>query len=204
MALSEAIPINQPQAGALSNGKEAPMTAYRRDHTPNATWFFTLNLADRRRTLLTDNIDLLRASFAYTMGRHPWHIDAIVILPDHLHALCTLPPGDTDYALRWRLIKTVFSRGLPREERVSTSRQGKGERDIWQRRYWEHRIRDEQDFARHVDYIHHNPRKHGYVPRVADWPWSSFHRYVRQGLLPVDWAGGEGVESEYGERIEIA
>ncbi|MBO3275845.1 REP-associated tyrosine transposase [Pseudomonas schmalbachii] len=173
------------------------MTSYRRDHTPGATWFFTLNLADRRSRLLADHIDQLRAAFRYTMGRHPWRIDAIVILPDHIHALCTLP--DSDYALRWRLVKTHFSRNLPSGEHVSTSRLRRGERGIWQRRYWEHRIRDDEDFARHVDYIHHNPRKHGYVERVADWPWSSFHRYVREGLLLVDWAG-DGDMGEAGER----
>jgi putative transposase len=180
------------------------MSEYRRDRTPGATWFFTLNLADRRQALLTEHIDLLRASFAYAMERHPWRIDAIVVLPDHLHALCTLPPGDSDYALHWRLIKTHFSRNLPRHERISASRDSKGERGIWQRRYWEHRIRDEQDFARHVNYIHHNPRKHGHALRVADWPWSSFHRYERQGLLPADWAGGDEQERDYGERIGIA
>ncbi|WP_375740147.1 transposase [Pseudomonas boanensis] len=173
------------------------MTNYRRDHTPGATWFFTLNLADRDSRLLTEQIDLLRASFRYCLKRHPWNIDAIVILPDHLHALCTLPAGDADYALRWRLIKTGFSRVLPRREQASESRLSKGERGIWQRRFWEHRIRDDADFARHVDYIHHNPRKHGYVERVADWPWSSFHRYVKARILPLDWAG-DGGDVEHG------
>ncbi|WP_160077351.1 transposase [Pseudomonas sp. 8AS] len=167
------------------------MTAYRRDRTPGATWFFTLNLADRSQRLLVERVDLLRASFRHVMLRHPWHIDAIVILPDHLHALCTLPANDANFSLRWRLIKTGFSRALPRDERISPSRQSKGERGVWQRRYWEHRIRDEDDFRRHVDYIHHNPRKHGHVQCVADWPWSSFHRYVQAGLLPADWAGGD-------------
>lgn len=177
------------------------MTNYRRDHTSGATWFFTLNLADRKNRLLTERIDLLRAGFRYCMKRYPWHIDAIVILPDHLHALWTLPPGDADYALRWRLIKTWFSRNLPIDERVSESRSGKGERGIWQRRFWEHRIRDESDFERHVDYIHHNPRKHGYVQRVADWPWSSFHRYAKAGILPADWTGtGEEIDVGSGER----
>ena len=162
------------------------MTAYRRDQTPGATWFFTLNLADRKSALLTTHVDLLRASFTHVMRLHPWHIDAIVVLPDHLHALCTLPAGEADFALRWRLIKTGFSRALPYGEHISASRQLKGERGIWQRRYWEHRIRDDDDFSRHVDYIHHNPRKHGHVEHIADWPWSSFHRYVAVGLLPRD------------------
>ncbi|MCK9504960.1 MAG: hypothetical protein M0Q95_12370 [Porticoccaceae bacterium] len=97
------------------------------------------------------------------------------------------------------MIKTGFSRALPRGERISASRQSKGERGVWQRRYWEHRIRNEWDFVRHVDYIHHNPRKHGHVQRVKDWPWSSFHRYVRMGLLPEDWVGGS-YEVDAGER----
>lgn len=166
------------------------MVLYRRDNTPGATWFFTVNLADRQSRLLIEHVDLLRASFAGVMQRHPWKINAIVILPEHLHAICTLPPGDADFALRWRQIKSGFSRQLAYGESISASRRGKGERGIWQRRYWEHRIRDEEDFARHVDYIHHNPRKHGYVERVIDWPWSSFHRYVAAGLLAADWAGG--------------
>ncbi|MET1077471.1 MAG: transposase [Pseudomonas sp.] len=176
------------------------MTAYRRDHTPGATWFFTLNLADRRGDLLSAQVHLLRASFIRVMHAHPWHIDAIVVLPNHLHALCTLPSEDADFALRWRLIKAGFSRALSRTEAISASRQSKGERGIWQRRYWEHRIRDEQDFTRHVDYIHYNPRKHGHVQRVADWPWSSFHRYVAAGLLPKDWAANKGPSLEVGER----
>ena len=99
-----------------------------------------------------------------------------------------------------RLIKTGFSRALPHGEHISTSRQRKDERGIWQRRYWDHRIRDQTDFNRHVDYIHHNPRKHGHVQRVADWPWSSFHQYVRAGLLPEDWAGSEEIDEAVGER----
>ncbi|MGE8500340.1 MAG: REP-associated tyrosine transposase [Pseudomonas sp.] len=176
------------------------MVLYRRDRTPGATWFFTLNLANRQSSLLTEHIGLLRSSFTHVMRLHPWRIEAIVILPEHLHAVCTLPPGDADFAVRWRLIKSGFSRGLPLGEAVSTSRQGRGERGIWQRRYWEHRIRDDADFARHINYIHHNPRKHGHVERVVDWPWSSFHRYVEAGLLPRDWTGGGEDEIQIGER----
>jgi len=175
------------------------MTAYRRDRTPDATWFFTLALADRSSHLLVEHIDLLRAAFRYTQNRHPWRIDAIVILPDHLHAICSLPEGDHDYALRWRLIKTEFSRALPKGEPISPSRQKSGERGIWQRRYWEHRIRDDNDLARHVDYIHFNPCKHGHVSRVMDWPWSSFHRFVRKGLLGTNWGGGSQGEMDAGE-----
>ena len=123
------------------------------------------------------------------------------MLPDHLHAVWTLPAGDADFAVRWQLIKASFSRGLLREEPVSASRSRKRERGIWQRRYWEHTLRDEDDFARHVDYIHFNPVKHGHVERVRDWQYSSFHRMVRLGVYPENWAGGpDDRESSFGER----
>ncbi len=174
------------------------MTAYRRDFTAGGTWFFTVNLADRRRSLLLDQIDLLRQSFRYVMQMHPFEIDAIVVLPEHLHAIWTLPEGDADYSLRWRLIKTGFSRAITRGEPISASRLTRGERGIWQRRYWEHLIRDDADFARHLDYIHFNPVKHGHVQRVQDWPWSSFHRYVADGKMDLEWGGG-GSEGGFGE-----
>ena len=119
---------------------ESSMTAYRRNLVAGGTHFFTVNLVDRRFPLLTDNIDLLRTAFRYTRHRHPFTIDAIVVLPDHLHALWTLPVGDSDFATRWRLIKTKFSRGLRTTERISASRSSKGERGIWQRRFWEHTV----------------------------------------------------------------
>jgi putative transposase len=139
------------------------MTNYRRSNIAGACYFFTVNLADRQQSLLTEHIASLRSAFEYARARHPFIIDAIVILPDHLHAMWSLPEGDSDFAMRWRLIKTEFSRGLPQGERRSDSRLNKGERGIWQRRYWEHLIRDEADYARHVDYIHINPVKHGHV-----------------------------------------
>ena len=176
------------------------MTNYRRSNIAGASYFFTVNLADRSSALLIEHIGLLRTAFEYTRTRHPFKTDAIVILPDHLHAIWTLPADDRDFALRWRLIKTVFSRGLAHDEQRSASREGKGERGIWQRRYWEHLIRDEEDFARHVDYIHINPVKHGWAKQVAEWPHSSFHRYVRAGILPVDWADSAIAEMGYGER----
>jgi len=175
------------------------MTNYRRAFIPGATYFFTVNLADRRATLLVDHIDLLRDAIRYTRHRHPFDIDAMVVLPDHLHALWTLPPNDADFPLRWRLIKTWFSRHLPRREHRRASRVDKGERGIWQRRYWEHLIRDEVDLARHVDYIHWNPVKHGRAARVVNWPYSTFHRFVRDGVLAEDW-GWDGDDAGFGER----
>jgi putative transposase len=150
---------------------------------------------------LTEHIAELRTAFDETRRRHPFTINAMVVLPDHLHALWTMPEGDADFATRWRLIKATFSRRLPQGERISDSRAARGERGIWQRRYWEHTIRDENDFARHVDYIHINPVKHGLVTRVGDWPDSTFHRTVERGIYPEDWAGDvSGDGSAFGER----
>jgi putative transposase len=170
------------------------MTAYRRNWIAGGTYFFTVNLADRRSSLLTDNIALLRRAFRYTRNRHSFTIDAIIVLPDHLHSVWTLPAGDADFATRWRLIKATFSRGLHRTEQISDSRLRKRERGIWQRRFWEHTIRDEGDFARHVDYILFNPIKHGYVARVQDWPFSSFHRMVRLGHYPREWGADPAID----------
>ncbi|MGF1614663.1 MAG: transposase [Gammaproteobacteria bacterium] len=169
---------------------------YRRADVTGGTYFFTVNLAERERRLLVDHIDVLRTVMQKVKSMHAFHIDAMVILPDHLHAVWTLPMGDRDYPTRWMLIKTGFSRRIPKGERRSESRQAKGERGIWQRRYWEHFIRDDRDFAQHLEYIHYNPVKHGYVKRAADWRYSSFHRYVRLGLLPVDWGGDGGQDDE--------
>ena len=177
------------------------MTNYRRNFICGGSFFFTANLAERRLRLLVDYIDLLRQAFRYVRRRHPFDIEAIVVLPDHLHAIWTLPEGDADFALRWRLIKSTFSRGLPAGEPRFASRAKKGERGIWQRRYWEHTLRDEEDFARHADYIHFNPVKHGHVSRVSDWPYSSFHRMVRFGIYPLDWAGDAADNrARFGER----
>jgi len=158
-------------------------------------------LADHRLRLLTEQIEQLLAAFRYAQERHSFAVDATVVLPDHLHSIWTLPEGDADFALRWRLIKSTFSRALPRGEETSTSRFRRGERGIWQRRYWEHTIRDEKDFARHVDYIHFNPVKHGHVSRVCEWPFSSFHKMVRLGVYPKDWGGDMRDEgTDFGER----
>jgi len=138
--------------------------------------------------MLVDHIDLLRTTLRKVKEDHPFCIDAMVVLPEHLHCVWTLPVGDADYGTRWALIKAGFSRNLPSLEGRSKSREKRGERGIWQRRYWEHMIRDERDFERHVDYVHWNPVKHGWVERVADWPYSSFHGYVQRGVLPSDWA----------------
>jgi putative transposase len=177
------------------------MTDYRRNFIAGGSFFFTVNLAERWRRLLTEHIDELRTAFRETRRHHPFTIDAMVVLPDHLHAVWTLPEGDADFATRWRLIKSGFSRRVATGERISDSRAAKAERGIWQRRYWEHTIRDEADFARHLDYIHINPVKHGLVTRVGDWPYSSFHRMVKIGIYPEDWAGDVWNDGgDFGER----
>lgn len=177
------------------------MTEYRRHFVPGGTYFFTVNLANRSHGLLVEHIAPLRRAVAETQREHPFELDAVVILPDHLHAVRTLPPGDADFSTRWRKIKACFSRALPRTERRSASRAGKGERGIRQRRFWEHSIRDAGDLRRHMDYIHYNPVKHGHCRTVADWPYSTFHRYVALGVYAKDWAGvvGEDAGGEYGE-----
>lgn len=179
----------------------ARIMQYRRNHLAGASYFFTVNLAERDKSYLSDYADSLKRAVQSVQQKHPFNIDAMVVLPDHLHAIWTMPENDGDYSMRWRMIKSMFSRSLPNDERISVSRLAKGERGIWQRRYWEHQIRDELDFQRHVDYIHINPVKHGHVQHVKDWPHSSFHRYVREGLLPDNWAGDDVNESmRAGER----
>ena len=169
------------------------MTDYRRIQVPGATWFFTVNLAERKgNRLLIDHIDLLRQAFTKVCQNHRFQIKAIVVLPDHLHCIWTLPPGDTDFSTRWGLIKGYFSRAIVKDERISDSRIKRGERGLWQRRFWEHLIRDEADYLAHIDYIHWNPVKHGLVRNVVDWEYSSFHRFVRRGLYPANW-GNQGI-----------
>jgi putative transposase len=164
------------------------------------TFFFTVTLADRTSQALTDHIAALRVAMRQTRQSHPFAIDTIVVLPEHLHMIMTLPEGDADYPNRWRLIKRRFTEAVSRSQ-TPIARLQNGELALWQRRFWEHTIRDSGDFERHADYIHFNPVKHGLVSRVRDWPFSSFHRFVREGLLPEDWAGEVGHNhTNFGER----
>jgi putative transposase len=165
------------------------MSTYRRARVAGGSYFFTVTLEDRSSSLLVDRIDALRQAFATTRVELPFRIDAVAVLPDHLHCIWTLPDGDSDYSSRWQRIKGRFSRACPAGEAISASRGRKRERGIWHRRYREHTLRDDRDFASHVDYIHYNPVKHGHASRVLDWPHSSFHRFVREGILPCDWGG---------------
>jgi len=173
---------------------------YRRANVSGACYFFTVNLADRKSRLLVEHVDLLRAAVRHVKTAHPFVIDAMVIMPDHLHCLWTLPEGDDDFSTRWDLIKAGFSRQFTAIETISPSRKTKGERGIWQRRFWEHLIRDDLDFERHVDYIHYNPVKHGYVQRPVDWPFSSIHRYIKSQIVNENWACRDEFEStNFGE-----
>src|SRR2546425_4298868 len=160
---------------------------YRRANIAGATYFFTVNLADRKSKLLTEEIDVLRNVMRKIRESHPFEIIAMVVLPDHLHAIWRLPEGDADFPLRWSLIKAAFSREMPKIEVIRRSRKLKRERGIWQRRYWEHQIRDDGDLERHVAYVHFNPVKHGYVTRAVDWPYSSIHREIERGNVNEDW-----------------
>ncbi len=134
---------------------------YRRANVPGATYFFTVNLQDRQSQLLTEHIDALRNAFRTVQARYPFEIIAMVVMPEHLHAIWQLPEGDADFPLRWSLIKAAFSKALPKQENISTSRQQKRERGIWQRRFWEHMIRDDDDLEKPLAYVHYNPVKHG-------------------------------------------
>ena len=177
------------------------MPDYRRNRVSGGIYFFTVNLLERRVRLLVEHVDALRNAVRQVRAQRPFHIDAWVVLPDHTHCVWTLPPGDADYSSRWKAIKIAFAKALPRTERLSAVRERKGGRGIWQRRFWEHTIRDDRDYAAHVDYVHINPVKHGLVELVADWLYSSFHRLVTDGIYPQDWAA-DVAALKVGERDE--
>jgi putative transposase len=179
------------------------MSRYRRATTAGSSYFFTV-VSYRRQPILCDTSIrvALRNAIEAERALHPFTIEAWVLLPDHLHCVWTLPEGDADFSTRWMKIKRAVSLTCGdeyrRDDLLSASKLKHRESTIWQRRFWEHKIRDEEDFARHVDYIHFNPVKHGHVQRAMDWPYSTFHRYVRDGGYAQDWAGmAEGGVLEY-------
>jgi putative transposase len=175
------------------------MPNYRRADIKGGIFFFTVALADRSSSLLVDEIDRLRRAYRTVQRRRPFETIAVCILPDHIHTVWVLPEDDPDFSVRWNLIKSGFSRGISAQPRAP-SKISKREKGVWQRRYWEHAIRDNADLERHVDYIHFNPVKHGRVSRVVDWPHSSFHRFVERGLLPSDWGGDfRDIAGSFGE-----
>ena len=164
---------------------------YRRVFVPGASYFFTLTLQDRRSDLLICKIKELRIAFQRVIKTFPFTIDGIVVLPEHMHMTMTLPPDDTNYSQRISFIKSAFSRQIELMEGINSSRRSKRERGIWQRRFWEHLIRDEHDYETHLDYIHYNPVKHGHVKSPSQWLHSSIHRYINAGILPANWASGD-------------
>lgn len=161
------------------------MPSYRRNHLSGGTYFFTVNLQDRTQTYLTGYIDILRDAVRTVKNNRPFKIDAWVVLPDHMHAIWTLPKSDSDYSSRWREIKKKFTKEL---RRLGINQ------PIWQNRFWEHTIRDQKDFNHHFDYVHINPLKHGHVLVVKEWPYSTFHRSVIEGVYSIDW--GQNVQLE--------
>ena len=172
------------------------MSDYRRWRVEGGTYFFTVVTYERRPLLATEAARAsLRKAIFQVRQRHPLRVVAIVLLPDHLHTIWELPPGDANYAVRWRQIKTLVTQSLapilPMAADLSPSRRSRHEKSVWQRRFYEHTCRDEQDVKRLADYIHVNPVKHQLVTRVRDWPWSSFHRYVGLGEYTCDWGGGD-------------
>ena len=175
------------------------MVRYRRNVVPGGTFFFTVTLTDRRSSVLVDHVGLLGAAFRHTRDRQSFAIDAIVVLPDHLHAIFTLPPGDSDFSGRWKAIKSSFTRSIVAAG-LTVVRDHRGQYLLWQRRFWEHTIRDDGDFERCANYIHFNPVKHRLASTPVEWPFSSLHRYVRTGILPRDWGGGGVDDASFGER----
>jgi putative transposase len=174
---------------------------YRRIHAPGGTFFFTLVTYECRQVFGEEQtVILLRNAFRSVLQKHPFTIEAAVVLPDHQHMIWRLPENDGDYATRWRLIKSHFTHHWEgnRDIPTSTSRQLKGERAVWQRRYWEHLIRDDRDWQQHVEYIHYNPVKHGLARAPVEWKYSSFHTFVKQGLYSPDWGSGEMIKFDLG------
>ena len=172
------------------------MPDYLRHPTGNRPVFITLVTA-KRVPLLLDHMLKFRSALTSVQHRHPFRLPAIVVLPDHCHFIMTLPEGDEDFSTRIGLVKGAFSREVPDASELSESRRKRRERGVWQRRFWEHIIRNEGDFKRHFDYIHYNPVRHGYVKHCREWPFSSFHKYVQRGIYPIDWGScgqPEGVE----------
>jgi putative transposase len=182
------------------------MATFRRSVVPGATYFFTVNTSQRIKVLTDPPFYLtIKEALRQVMAKHPFVIDAFVLLPDHMHCIWTLPQDDGNYAMRWNIIKRLVSQ-ITRNEiapLLSASRSKRKELGLWQRRFWEHQIRVEEDFAMHANYIHWNPMKHGYVSRVVDWPYSSFHKYLRDDIYPEDWAGTVDSVRAHSARYDI-
>ena len=172
------------------------MTQYRRSYIPGGSIFFTV-VTHGRKPIFKSNIsrEILRNAWITIHRKYPFNLVACCLLPDHLHCIWTMPENDADYSIRWRGIKGLFSKQYKNvcnpEIQLSESMKKKREAGIWQRRYWEHTLLTQEDFNAHVDYIHYNPVKHGLVNKVSDWPWSTFHKYLRQGIYAPDWGSDD-------------
>ena len=182
------------------------MSNYCRADTPGASYFFTVVTFRRRNILTNDDCRAwLRNAVINTRENYPFTIDAWVLLPEHLHCILTLPENDHDFSVRWNCIKkrftTLAKHKYHKPEWLNASKQKHREGTIWQRCFWEHQLRDDNDYQRHVDYIHYNPVKHDFVKNVSDWPYSTFHRYVKLGIYPIDWGGtpNQNDKTDYGE-----
>jgi putative transposase len=172
------------------------MSVYRRHYVPGGMFFFTVVTYARREILTTEHgRNILHDAIVRTQVQYGFELFATVLIPDHWHLIMQLPAGEKNYSIGIKRIKEFFTegwlaRGLP-EAPVTESQRRRGERGVWQPRFWEHTIRDETDLERRTDYIHWNPRKHGLVGRIRDWPWSSFHRFVQLGHYDIEWGGEE-------------
>jgi len=184
------------------------MPNYRRDQTPGATWFFTVVAFQRRPIFCNRKFrNSLKRAILRTQENHPFNVNAWVLLPDHLHCVWTLPDDDSDFSIRWKLIKQYVSRDCQSEFKLqvslSAAKRKRRESSIWQRRFWEHKIRGEKDYKTHLDYLHFNPVKHGYCDTPSEWRYSSFHRHQAEGIYPMNWAATESSKSntnfQYGE-----
>lgn len=171
------------------------MRNYIRDKTKGGCYFLTFNLFDRQSQLLLLHIDKFRHAYTQTIKRHSFKLDAMVVLPDHVHIMISLPQDSDNYAIIVASLKSNFSRQLNKIEPVNLSRRKKRERGIWQRRFWEHRIRDDMDYQNHMDYIHFNPVKHGYVANPQDWQYSTLNKLIETGIYPIDWGMVENVKT---------
>lgn len=169
---------------------------YRRSRAKGGTFFFTVVTHNRRRFLCYEsNVALLREAFRSVIDQHPFSVAAFVLLPEHLHCIWTLPENDNDFSTRWRLIKSYFSRKCKDEFKglQTANRLNKSEQAVWQHRFWEHQIRNDEDFIKHVEYVHYNPVKHGLVRSPIAWPHSTFRRYVEQGVYHAGWGADRAI-----------
>ena len=181
------------------------MSDYLRWTQAGGTYFFTVKTCNQRPLFNDSHLrEFLHQAIEDTRNQKPFEVLALVLLSDHLHCIWKMPDSDDDFSTRWSMIKRKFTQRYMtsgrKVSRISESQQREGRRGVWQRRFWEHAIRDDRDYAAHIDYVHFTPVKHGLVNHVADWPYSTFHRFVENGVFGSDWAGGSEMDMNVGER----